>query len=183
MSGKVGAGTLTGHGLVHVYTGDGKGKTTAALGLAMRTIGNGMRVLIIQFMKTPDFYSECRAAESIEGLDIVSTAPSCLVFAESAGPEDIEAAREGVRIAREAIASGRYQLVILDEVNVAVKWGLVDPEEIVRIVSSRPVGVEIVLTGRYAPKEFIEKADHVTEARCVKHPYEKGILSRAGIDR
>lgn len=170
-------------GLIHVYTGTGKGKTTAALGLALRAMGHGIRVLIVQFMKTPGFYNECKAAERLDDIDIVSTARSCLIYEEEAQPEDYEAAKEALRIAEEGMQSGDYGLVIMDEINVAVKWDLVGAQEVMEAVRSRGEGVEVVLTGRYAPREFLEMADYVTEMDCIRHPYEKGTVSRSGIDK
>ena len=170
-------------GLVHVYTGDGKGKTTSALGLALRASGHGLRALMVQFMKTPGFYSECRAVDRLENMDIVSTARSCLVFEDEATPEDHRAAREGLALAEKALSSGDYDLVILDEVNVAVKWRLLDPHEVLRVIGRRSRGVEVVLTGRYSPREFLDVADYVTEMRCLKHPYQRGVTSRWGIDK
>jgi cob(I)alamin adenosyltransferase len=170
-------------GLVHLYTGDGKGKTTAALGLALRAMGQGFRVLIVQFMKSPGFYSECRSAERLENLRIVATASSCLVFEKEAKPEDFENAREGLRMASEALRSGEYGLVVLDEINIAVKWKLVSVDDVLEAVLARKKDVEVVLTGRYAPQEFYELADYVTEMKCLRHPYERGVLSRSGIDK
>lgn len=170
-------------GLIHVYTGTGKGKTTAALGMALRAMGHGIRVLIVQFMKTPGFYSECKAADRLDGMDIVATARSCLVYEKEAQPEDREAAKEALRMAEEGMRSGDYGMVIMDEINVAVKWGLVGSQEVLEAVRSRGERVEVVLTGRYAPREFLEMADYVTEMDCIRHPYEKGIVSRSGIDK
>jgi cob(I)alamin adenosyltransferase len=172
-----------GLGLVHLYTGDGKGKTTAALGLALRAMGQDFKVLIVQFMKTPGFYSECRSAERLENLRIVSTARSCLVFEKEAKPEDFEKAREGLRIASEAMRSGEYGLVVLDEINIAVNWKLISVDDVLEAIRARNVDVEVVLTGRYAPQEFYELADYVTEMKCVRHPYERGVFSRSGIDK
>ena len=130
-------GAERGPGLVHLYTGDGKGKTTAALGLALRAVGQGFKVLIVQFLKTPGFYSECRSAERLESLNIVSTARSCLVFEKEAKQEDFDKAREGLRIATESMRSGEYGLVILDEINIAVKWNLLSVDDVLEAVLSR----------------------------------------------
>jgi cob(I)alamin adenosyltransferase len=176
-------GAENGLGLVHLYTGDGKGKTTAALGLALRVMGQGFKVLIVQFLKTPGFYSECRSAERLDKLTIVSTARSCLVYEKEAKPEDFDKAREGLRIACEAMRSGEYGLVVLDEINIAVKWELLSVDDVLEAVFARREGVEVVLTGRYAPPEFYDLADYVTEMKCIRHPYERGVLSRSGIDK
>ncbi|HUL38895.1 MAG TPA: cob(I)yrinic acid a,c-diamide adenosyltransferase [Methanomassiliicoccales archaeon] len=172
-----------GLGLVHVYTGDGKGKTTAALGLAMRASGNGLKVLMIQFMKTPDAYAEQWAHKSLPGLEIRPMGLDCLIDKEEPRPEDIEKAQEGLRQAMEAMASGEWDMVILDEVNVAVRWGLVKEGQVLDAVRGRAKGVEVVLTGRYAPAAFIEEADLVTEMRNLKHYYDRGVLARDGIER
>jgi len=169
--------------LVHVYTGEGKGKTTAALGLAVRNIGHGNRAMVVQFLKSPGFYNECRAADRLENLDIFSNAPSCLVFEEGPREEDRKAACEALEVAGEALSSGRYGLVVLDEITIAIRYGLVRVEDVVKVVKGRAEGVEVVLTGRYAQPELLDMADYITEMRCVRHPYERGILSRSGIDK
>lgn len=170
-------------GLVHVYTGDGKGKTTAALGLAIRAIGNGLKVAMVQFMKSPENYGEWEMARSIENLHLLSMGRSCLVEPGKPLEEDIDAAAAALRKAEELLCSGEYDLMILDEVNVAAAWGLVRTEDVVELVKNRPPHVEVVLTGRYAPQEFIDLADLVTEMRLIKHPFQKGISARAGIER
>jgi len=172
-----------GPGLVQVYTGDGKGKTTAALGLAMRAVGHGYRVLIVQFMKTGEPYGESRSFHHLPGLELRSFARSCLINADHPEPEDFRFAEEALQFVKERTMSGEYDVVILDEVSIAVKWGLVDPMRVVDLVKGRPPGVEMVLTGRYAPPEFLEMADLITEMRNLRHPYAEGVLSRKGIDR
>ncbi len=168
-------------GLVHVYTGDGKGKTTAALGMCARAVGHGYRALIIQFMKTAGTYGENFL--SLPGLDVIASGHDCLVFSDEITQADRDKAAEGMRSAAEALRSGKYRIVILDEVSVAIKFGLVRTEEVVRAISERGPGVEAVVTGRYAPRELLDMADYVTELRAVKHPYQKGITSRKGVDR
>jgi cob(I)alamin adenosyltransferase len=172
-----------GPGLVQVYTGDGKGKTTAALGLAMRAVGHGYKVLIVQFMKTGEPYGESRSFSHLPGLELRSFARSCLIDADHPEPEDFRLAQQALDFAWERVMSKEHDVVILDEVSIAVKWGLIDPAEVVRLVNERPPGVEMVLTGRYAPPEFLDMADLITEMRNVRHPYQKGVLSRQGIDR
>jgi len=170
-------------GLVHVYTGDGKGKTTAALGLAMRAIGNGLNVAMVQFMKSPEQYGEWEMSDHIDNFLMLPMGRSCLVEPGKPEKDDVEAAEAALRKAEEILCSGKYDLVILDEVNVASAWKLIRKEDVVSLVKGRPPNVEIVLTGRYAPEEFIDLADLVTEMRLVKHPFQRGIPARAGIER
>lgn len=168
-------------GLVHVYTGDGKGKTTAALGMCARAVGHGYRALVVQFMKTPGTYGENFL--SLPGLKVIASGHDCLVFSEKVTQADLDKAEEGLCIAAQALRSGEYRIVVLDEVSVAIKFGLIRLGDVIRAVEDRFPGVEVVLTGRYAPPELLEMADYVTEMRAVKHPYQKGITSRKGVDR
>lgn len=168
-------------GLVHVYTGDGKGKTTAALGMCARAVGHGYRALVVQFMKTSGTYGENFL--SLPGLKVIASGHDCLVFSEKIAQADLDMAAEGLGIAAQALRSGEYRIVVLDEVSVALKFGLVQLDEVIRAIEGRSPGVEVVLTGRYAPPELLEIADYVTEMRAVKHPYQKGITSRKGVDR
>lgn len=168
-------------GLVHVYTGDGKGKTTAALGMCARAVGHGYRALVVQFMKTSGTYGENFL--SLPGLKVIASGHDCLVFSEKIAQADLDKAAEGLGIAAQALRSGEYRIVVLDEVSVALKFGLVQLDEVIRAIEGRSPGVEVVLTGRYAPPELLEIADYVTEMRAVKHPYQKGITSRKGVDR
>lgn len=171
----------TGLGLVQLYTGDGKGKTTAALGLALRAAGRGYRVFIGQFMKAQD----CGELHSLEQL-----APQIVVeqfgrpefVIGPAQPEDVAAAQRGLARIREALASGAYQVVIWDEVCVALHFNLLDLADVLAALDERPVGVEVVLTGRRAPQELLDRADLATEMRPIKHPYERGIPARRGIE-
>lgn len=170
-------------GLVHVYTGDGKGKTTAALGLALRAMGNDLRVAMVQFMKCPQVYGEYEISGSLPNFTLLPMGRDCLVNVKKPAPEDIEAASQALAKADQLLKSGEYDMVILDEVNVAISWDLVKVEDVVRLVKERPPQVEVVLTGRYAPQPILDLADLVTEMRCIKHPYEKGVPARAGIER
>ncbi len=171
-------------GLVQVYTGDGKGKTTAAIGLAMRALGNGFKVYMIQFMKGQIFYGELKIAE-MHSPDFVIKQCGRPDFVNPKNPEaiDVKLAQEAMEHAREIINTGNYDVVILDEVNVAVNFGLIKLEELVHLIRHKPENVELILTGRYAAQEIIEMADLVTEMRAVKHYYEKGIQARVGIER
>jgi len=172
-----------GLGLLHVYTGDGKGKTTAALGLAMRATGRSLKVLMIQFMKTPDAYAEQWAHRELPGFEIRPMGLDCLIDRDEPRPEDIEKAQEGLRMAKAEMSSGDWDMVILDEVNVAVRWGLVLEEQVLEAVRARAKGVEVILTGRNAPASLIKEADLVTEMRNLKHYSNKGILARDGVER
>jgi len=182
-------------GLVHVYTGDGKGKTTASLGLAMRALGNGYRVYMIQFLKS-GFSGELKTAEIFKddmniqqyGVDAIkerlqkergAKEESTFVFQ----PDDMEkdAARQGLKIAQEVISSGEYNLVILDEINCALDKGLVTIEEAKSLIDNHEK-VELVFTGRDAPEQLFQYADYVSVIQRLKHPWEKGIKARKGIE-
>ncbi|HNX47313.1 MAG TPA: cob(I)yrinic acid a,c-diamide adenosyltransferase [Methanomassiliicoccales archaeon] len=168
-------------GLVHVYTGDGKGKTTAALGMCVRAVGHGYRALIVQFMKTAGTYGENFL--DLPGLDVVASGNDCLVFSKDITQADLDRAAEGLELAAEALRSGRYRIVVLDEVSVAIKFGLVNVNEVVKAIGGRHQGVEAVITGRHAPPELLDMADYISEVEAVRHPYQKGITSRKGVDR
>jgi len=168
-------------GYVHVYTGSGKGKTTAALGLALRAAGAGLRVFFAQFLKSGR-YSEIAALERFgDRLTLRQYGRGRFVRGKPA-TEDAEAARTGLGEACEALLSGEYQVVVLDEANVAVALGLFPVDELLEIVACKPEGVELVITGRDADLRLIERADLVTEMRDVKHYYSRGVHARAGIE-
>lgn len=166
---------------MQVYTGEGKGKSTAAFGLALRAWGQGLRVCIIQFLKLGEDYGEVQAVRKLTGIDLMQFGADHFVHKGKHRQEDIERARAGLEKAKEALTSGRYDLVILDEVNVAVYFGLLKVEEVLEVVRSRDQ-VEVVLTGRNAPQAFLNEADLVTEMRMIKHPYDRGIKARPGIE-
>lgn len=168
-------------GLVQVYTGEGKGKTTAALGMALRACGHGCHVLIIQFLKTDGTYGENKIWKQVPGLEIVPSGRSCLVF-ENSTLEDREYALRGLQRGAAAMREGAHDIVILDEVNVACKLDLLHPQEVVEAIMARKKGMKVVMTGRRAPSEFLEMVDLITEMRPVRHYYEKGVLSRRGAD-
>jgi cob(I)alamin adenosyltransferase len=169
-------------GLVQIYTGDGKGKTTAALGLAMRAAGRGLSVFMIQFLKGRK-YGELKSAERLsDRLTIVQSGLDSFVKKGEPGEEDLRLARRGLELAGEAIKSGDYDIVILDEVNVAVELGVLKTEDVLPLIEGRPGNVELVLTGRYAPPEFCERADLITEMKNVKHCYDAGVEMREGIE-
>jgi cob(I)alamin adenosyltransferase len=168
-------------GLVQVYTGNGKGKTTASLGLAFRATGRGLEVLMIQFLKPPMNYGEHLHAEKVPNFTIL---PLGLDHMVSKVPRDVDIkiARETLQKAKEEIYSGKYDLVILDEINNAMSWNLLSAEEVIEVLKGRPENIEIVLTGRGAPPKIVEYADLVTEMTLIKHPFDKGTRARKGIE-
>lgn len=170
-------------GLIQIYTGNGKGKTSAALGLALRAVGHGLKVLMIQFMKGNINYGEIEASKRLSpNLVIKQTGRNTFVSKTNPDPIDIELAKKGLSLAKEEILSQRYDIVILDEVNVAVDYDLITLSDLLDLIDSKPDSVEIVLTGRNAKPEVIEKADLVTEMIEIKHYYHKGISARKGIE-
>ncbi len=169
-------------GLVQVYTGDGKGKTTAALGLAMRAIGKGLKVLMVQFLKGREYGELDTAKRLSHSFQIIQSGLDSFVKKGEPGEEDLRLAHEGLETARKAIMGGEYDIVILDEVNVAVELGVLTVEEVLPLIDERPCGVELVLTGRYAPEEFCERADVMTEMKCVRHCFDRGVPMREGIE-
>ncbi len=169
-------------GTVQVYTGDGKGKTTAALGQALRAWGHGRRVLVVQFMKGRINYGELEAAEKLDGFDIVQAGRETFVSKENPDPEDVRLAREGWKLLQERVASGDYDMVVADELNVAVDYGLVPLEEVLELMRARPPELELVITGRYARPEVVTLADLVSEVREIKHPYQAGMDAREGVE-
>ncbi|MDO9288532.1 MAG: cob(I)yrinic acid a,c-diamide adenosyltransferase [Thermodesulfovibrionales bacterium] len=174
-------------GYIQVYTGNGKGKTTASLGLALRAAGAGLKVFIGQFIKKRRC-SEHKALERFKDLITVKQYGTGFVRkAESreqrAETKAIEAAGKGLEEIKKVIASKKYNLVILDEINVALHYNLLDVEEILSLLDAKPLNVEIVLTGRYADGRIIERADLVTEMKEIKHYYKKGVKARRGIEK
>jgi len=168
-------------GYVHVYTGNGKGKTTAALGLAMRAAGAGFRVFIGQFVKGMD-YSELHSfARLSDQITLKQYGRQCFIYNE---PEmdDVLVARQGLEEVRQAIASGDYQLVIMDEANIAIHYNLFSVNELLELIETKPEHVELVITGRYMDARIVEHADLVTEMREVKHYYTQGVPARVGIE-
>jgi cob(I)alamin adenosyltransferase len=168
--------------VIEIYTGNGKGKTTAALGLALRAAGHNWRVLIVQFMKGDPEYGEVKAVRFVPGIELHQFGLKTFVKRGSPDEEDVRWARKGLEFAQAAIKGGRYQMVILDEVNVAMDYGLLSLGEVLQLVKECPQEVELVLTGRNAPPELIAAADLVSEVREIKHPFQKGVVNRVGID-
>ncbi len=167
-------------GYVHVYTGNGKGKTTAAFGLAMRAAGRGKSVCIIQFMKPDEGYGEQVSARKL-GIEVYPFGTRRFVNKNNPSTEDVERAKNALAFAREKMKYN-YDLLILDEVNVAIDFRLISLEEVLSLMDALPENTELILTGRYAPKEIIERADLVTEMREVKHYFAKGVMAREGIE-
>lgn len=169
-------------GLVQVYTGEGKGKTTAALGLALRATGHGLRVEIVQFMKGWPGYGELKGVEWLPTVAIHPFGRSGWVHPEQPQPEDYERAAEALAYALEVITKEEADVVVLDEINVALDYGLLDLEAVLALLDRKPPAVELVLTGRNAHPELIRRADLVTEMRKVRHPYDQGLEGRQGIE-
>ena len=168
--------------MIQVYTGDGKGKTTAALGQALRAIGHGMKVYMIQFMNGRT-YGELMTCERCLP-DLTITMSGRDEFVKKGEPEeaDLRMAREGLDLARQVVSEGKHQMLILDEINVAVDYGLLPLPEVLEFLRSCPREMEVVCTGRYAPVELVELADLVSEVREVKHHYNQGVEMRKGIE-
>jgi cob(I)alamin adenosyltransferase len=171
-------------GLIQVYTGNGKGKTTASLGLALRAVGRDLKVCIIQFMKGGGPYGEHLAAARLApNLTIIPTGREGWVNRDNPDPEDVRLAGEALETARQALTGGAYDLVILDEINGSVSFGLVTVESVLELMRQKPANVELVMTGRNADERILELADLVTEMREIKHYYKAGVPSRIGIEK
>ncbi|NLZ27398.1 MAG: cob(I)yrinic acid a,c-diamide adenosyltransferase [Firmicutes bacterium] len=168
-------------GLIMVNTGDGKGKTTAALGQALRSLGHGYRVFMIHFMKGRE-YGEFNALQKMAGLKIVKAGRDSFVDRDNPEAVDIRMAREGLAMAREALLGHDYDLVVLDEINVAMDYNLVSTDDVLEMLKQKPANVDVILTGRNAPAEIIAIADIVSEIKEVKHPYADGRRMRKGIE-
>jgi cob(I)alamin adenosyltransferase len=169
-------------GLVQVYTGNGKGKTSAAFGLALRAIGRGLNVYIIQFIKGGFDYGELYIVGKLPNLKLKAFGRGKFVTEKPPNKKDIKLAQEALALAEEVVKSGEYDIVILDEINVALNLKLVHLEKVLELIKNKPTHVELVLTGRYAPKEIIEAADLVTDMKAVKHPFNNGYQARKGIE-
>ncbi|MCL5035859.1 MAG: cob(I)yrinic acid a,c-diamide adenosyltransferase [Chloroflexi bacterium] len=169
-------------GQIQIYTGSGKGKTTAALGLALRALGRGLSVYMIQFLKGDTEYGELKALEKFSDMTVEQFGRADFVNLESPDPIDIKLAGEALARAGEIIGSGKYDIVILDEACVAVGWGLIKIEDLEELLKNKPPVVELILTGRSCPWEIIKKADLVTEMKEIRHYYKKGVPARIGIE-
>ncbi|MHA1964431.1 MAG: cob(I)yrinic acid a,c-diamide adenosyltransferase [Candidatus Thorarchaeota archaeon] len=179
-------------GLVQVYTGDGKGKTTCALGAGLRAAGHGLEVLMISFMKakiamrfgSSDInYGEFRSTDLIPNFTIIPVGREIFVNKENPDPIDIEMAQDGLRLAQEAIRDKKCDVLILDEINVAVEWNLISLNEQLDLIRTKPAKIELIMTGRYAQQEVLDAADLVTEMKEVKHYFEgNGLQARKGFE-
>ncbi len=168
-------------GLIQVYFGNGKGKTTAALGLALRAAGRGKEVLIVQFMKKWD-YGELHSIQLIPQITVKTFGTKDFVYKGKAKEIDYQEAKKAFAEGVQAAKSGQYDIIIFDELNVAIYFELLELQQVLDFLEEKPVEVEIIITGRNAPKEIIDKADLVTEMCEIKHPYQKGIQARIGIE-
>ncbi len=169
-------------GLIIVITGNGKGKTTAAFGQALRAIGQGYKVFVLQFMKGRK-YGEFLAAEKyLPNIKVKMSGLDSFVMRDNPAAIDIEMAQKGLETARKAMTSGKYDMVILDEVNVALDFKLIDLKEVIKLIKNKPADMDLILTGRYAPEEIIKLADTVSDVQEIKHHYNAGIKDRAGIE-
>jgi cob(I)alamin adenosyltransferase len=169
-------------GIVYVITGNGKGKTTAALGQALRAIGHGRRVFMVQFMKGRKYGEALAAEQYLPALVIRPCGLDSFVMRDHPAPVEVELAREGLALAREAVACGEYGMVILDEINVALDFKLLAVSEVLEMIQTKPPALDLILTGRHAPTEIIAAADTVSEIQDVKHHYTQGIKERAGME-
>ncbi|MBU5485608.1 cob(I)yrinic acid a,c-diamide adenosyltransferase [Clostridium sp. MSJ-11] len=167
-------------GYIQVYTGNGKGKTTAALGLTLRAICAGKKVFLGQFVKGMR-YSELKAVEYLHNLTIEQFGKNCFIYNEPT-QDDIDRAIRGLKRCEEVINSGEYDIIILDEINIALFYNLFTSKEVIDILDKKPENTEIIITGRYAPQEIIDRADLVTEMGEIKHYYYKGVKVRKGIE-
>ena len=165
-----------------VHTGDGKGKTTAALGLALRAVGCGMKVLMVQFMKGTWKYGELEAAKRLSPDFTILQMGEGFTWETKERKKDIALSRRAWEFCKETIQSGKYDLVILDEMNYVLGYGFLEVKEVVQCLKEKPEGLHLVLTGRNAPKELMDIADLVTEMKEIKHPFQKGIIAQRGIE-
>lgn len=175
------------HGYIQVYTGDGKGKTTASLGLAMRALGRCWKVLIIMFTKGGDNYGELVSFRNLspqiaQNLTIIQAGLDRIVYSDNKNENDEEEIKKGWEIAKKAIKNDEYNLIILDEANIAIDLGFIDVDEVVDVLKNKPEEMEIVLTGRNANKKIVDIAHLVSEIKPIKHYWDTGIAARKGIE-
>lgn len=169
-------------GLIQVYTGNGKGKTSAALGLALRAVGRGLKVYVIQFIKGGFDYGELHVANTLPNFTLRAFGRGRFIISKPPEEDDIKLAEEALSLAEKTMNEGRNDVVILDEINVAIHLKLIKLSEVLSMLKSKPEKVEVVLTGRNAPKQLIEMADLVTEFKEIKHPFKQGFEARKGIE-
>ncbi|MEO0083737.1 MAG: cob(I)yrinic acid a,c-diamide adenosyltransferase [candidate division WOR-3 bacterium] len=168
--------------MIQIYTGNGKGKTTAAIGQAIRALGHNYKVLMIQFMKGDPNYGEIKTIKKLKNFKLIQSGLPTFVQKGNPTKEDIKLAEKGLELAKKAVNDKKYQMIILDEINVAIDYGLIKLSDVLALVKNCPQEIELVLTGRYAPQALIDIADLVSEVKEIKHPYQKGLVSRKGID-
>ena len=177
---------MTKKGLTIVFTGDGKGKTTASLGIALRASGQGKKVLMVQFIKNFKDYGELKFVKKFPqtNIEIKSFGQGYVGIRGDKKPKEvhIKAAKDALEFAKKKIKSDKYFMIILDEINVALNLKLLKVEEIIRLIKSKPKNLHLILTGRNTPKKIIQLADLVTEMKEIKHPFKKGIMAQRGIE-
>jgi cob(I)alamin adenosyltransferase len=169
-------------GLVQVYTGNGKGKTSAAFGLALRAVGRGLKVYVVQFIKGGFDYGELYIADKLPGLTLKAYGRGRFISEKNPDKVDVELARDALKKAQEVVKDGDVDVVILDEINVALSLKLIGIDEVLELIGKKPDQMELVLTGRKAPVEIVQIADLVTEMIEIKHPYNSGFKARKGIE-
>ena len=168
-------------GYVHVYTGNGKGKTTAAFGLALRAAGAGLKVFIGQFIKGKPYNENDVITKHLENITVKQYGLGCFIIGDPT-EEDFKAARNGLTEISKMVKENKFDMVVMDEVNIALYYNLFEVDELIEIIDNRPENMEIILTGRYAPQKLIQYADLVTEMKEIKHYYNNGIKARKGIE-
>ncbi|MCJ7425708.1 MAG: cob(I)yrinic acid a,c-diamide adenosyltransferase [Dehalococcoidales bacterium] len=169
-------------GLVQVFTGDGKGKTSAAIGAVIRALGHGRKVYIAFFMKGAHPSGEFHILSQLSSVTMASFGSGGFIDPRNVRAEDREGAAKALAAARQAVLKGSYDLVVLDEVNVAVAFGLIPVDDVLKLIEEKPKGVELILTGRRADTRLVQAADLVTECLKIKHPYDTGVAARGGIE-
>lgn len=169
-------------GLVQLFTGDGKGKTSAAIGAVIRALGSGLKVYVAFFMKGEYPYGERNILATFPEVTVQGFGSGEFIDPRKVKIEDRQRAALGLAAAREAMLSGSYDLVVLDELNLAVAWNLVGLDEVLRLIDEKPEGVELILTGRWADSRLVKSADLVTEMLKIKHPYDEGVNARPGFE-
>lgn len=175
------------HGYIQVYTGDGKGKTTASLGLAMRALGRDWKVLIVMFTKGGNDYGELNSFRQLsdkiaDNLTIVQAGLDRVIYKSNENEQDHKKIKKGWNIVKKAVKNNEYQLIIMDEANIAIDMGILDVDEVIKVLESKPDEMEIVLTGRNAHPKIIEIAHLVSRIEPVKHYWDKGVYARKGIE-
>jgi cob(I)alamin adenosyltransferase len=171
-----------GPGLVQIFTGDGKGKTSAATGTVLRAVGQGLKAYIVFFMKGDHPYGERTILAELPNTEMASFGHRGFVDPLNVKPEEKEQAQQALVATRQAVSSGKYDLVVLDEVNLAVAWKLVELDDVIRLIDDKPSNMELILTGRKADIKLVQRADLVTEMLKIKHPYDEGVMARQGIE-